>query len=271
MGKEKSHYKIDKDLFYKIKGFLFGFAFFSVFAFAMVYAWGAVWHGTNWNQSGKVVTVKDIAENLEYLKQEIDNLQSSGGGGGYSNVQVYTTPGSYNFTVPNGVTRLFVEVYGAGGGGAGYSGLQKDGEASYFAKSTNIEISAGGGYKGFNKIGGNGGIGIKGDIIQRGGDGQNGASLRNNLGQLVGLSGSGGYNMRGTGGRGGLADRSGGVFGGGGGGDVGYYGGGGAGGVASGFVSVTPGMVIPIIVGKGGNGGDSSNNAGGDGGVIIWW
>jgi hypothetical protein len=34
-----------------------------------------------------------------------------------SGSQTYTTPGSYNFTVPSGITSVTVSVYGAGGGG----------------------------------------------------------------------------------------------------------------------------------------------------------
>ncbi len=42
---------------------------------AIVYAWGAVWHGTDWAQSGKVITPKEIAENFEYLYTRINTLE----------------------------------------------------------------------------------------------------------------------------------------------------------------------------------------------------
>ena len=34
-----------------------------------VFAWSATWHGTDWVQSGKIITAKDLAENFEYLYQ----------------------------------------------------------------------------------------------------------------------------------------------------------------------------------------------------------
>jgi len=39
------------------------------------YAWNAVWHGTNWVEPGKVISAREIAENFEYLKQEVDGLR----------------------------------------------------------------------------------------------------------------------------------------------------------------------------------------------------
>lgn len=38
-------------------------------------------------------------------------------GGGFSNMQVFSSPGTTNFTVPAGVTKLLIEVRGGGGGG----------------------------------------------------------------------------------------------------------------------------------------------------------
>ena len=65
------------------KQFLNGFSFnkFNVKAIALslslglalaagiTFAWNAVWHGTDWIQSGKVINAKAIAESLEYLYQ----------------------------------------------------------------------------------------------------------------------------------------------------------------------------------------------------------
>ncbi len=49
-----------------------------VFASGLVYAWNAVWHGTDWIKSGAVIDGKKIAENFEYLYQRTvkkDELQ----------------------------------------------------------------------------------------------------------------------------------------------------------------------------------------------------
>ncbi len=41
------------------------------------FAWNATWHGTRWIQSGKIIGPREIAENFEYLKQELDNLKAA--------------------------------------------------------------------------------------------------------------------------------------------------------------------------------------------------
>ncbi len=51
---------------------LFGLTLAAGFSFA----WNAVWHGTRWIQSGKIIGPREIAENFEYLKQELDNLKT---------------------------------------------------------------------------------------------------------------------------------------------------------------------------------------------------
>lgn len=50
-------------------------------------------------------------------------LQGSGSGvtAGTQASRVYATPGSYNVTVPDGVTRIIASMWGAGGGGGGVS------------------------------------------------------------------------------------------------------------------------------------------------------
>lgn len=40
----------------------------------------------------------------------------------YKNISVYVTPGSGNWIVPAGITKVWVEVWGAGGGGSWYGG-----------------------------------------------------------------------------------------------------------------------------------------------------
>ena len=41
----------------------------------LTFAWNAVWHGTSWIQSGRVITPRELAEYIEYLKQKLDALQ----------------------------------------------------------------------------------------------------------------------------------------------------------------------------------------------------
>ncbi len=43
--------------------------FIITLAAVSVFAWNATWHGTDWVQSGKIITAKDLAENFEYLYQ----------------------------------------------------------------------------------------------------------------------------------------------------------------------------------------------------------
>ena len=43
----------------------------------------------------------------------------STGGVMYTNMQVYATPGSFTFTIPAGISKIMVEVWGAGAGGSG--------------------------------------------------------------------------------------------------------------------------------------------------------
>ena len=53
-----------------------------------------------------------------------------GGGGGVSGAQLYTTPGTYTFTVPAGITSISILAVGGGGGaterslGGGGGGLR---------------------------------------------------------------------------------------------------------------------------------------------------
>ena len=46
----------------------------------LTYAGNAVWHGTDWEQTNKIVTPKEIADNLEYLNQKIAGLEQNIGG-----------------------------------------------------------------------------------------------------------------------------------------------------------------------------------------------
>jgi len=46
-----------------------------VFASTAVYAWQAVWHGTDWIKSGEVIRAKEIGENMQYLYEQIEDLK----------------------------------------------------------------------------------------------------------------------------------------------------------------------------------------------------
>ena len=49
-----------------------------LFAGFITYAWNAVWHGTDWVQSGRIITPREIAENFEYLYQRAGKLPAGG-------------------------------------------------------------------------------------------------------------------------------------------------------------------------------------------------
>ena len=46
------------------------------FSAGLVFAWNAVWHGTDWIQSGAVVDAQKVGENFEYLKKQIEDLNT---------------------------------------------------------------------------------------------------------------------------------------------------------------------------------------------------
>ena len=49
-----------------------------LFAGFITFAWNAVWHGTDWVQSGRIITPREIAENFEYLYQRAGKLPAGG-------------------------------------------------------------------------------------------------------------------------------------------------------------------------------------------------
>lgn len=96
----------------------------------------------------------------------------------------YSTPGSFTFTVPAGVTKLRVEVAGGGGGGGGADGQSagKGGNGGSGAKTnTTFAVTAGasvavvvgaGGSSAYKKNnGGTGGTSKAGSVSARGGNG----------------------------------------------------------------------------------------------------
>lgn len=96
----------------------------------------------------------------------------------------YSTPGSFTFTIPAGVTKLRVEVAGGGGGGGGADGQSagKGGNGGSGAKTnTTFAVTAGasvavvvgaGGSSAYKKNnGGTGGTSKAGSVSARGGNG----------------------------------------------------------------------------------------------------
>ncbi len=61
---KKAPSKLNKSIFI---GLLIGI----IFATGFTFAWNAVWHGTDWIQSGAMIESKKIAENFEYLYSRV--------------------------------------------------------------------------------------------------------------------------------------------------------------------------------------------------------
>ncbi len=59
--------KIKEKLFLNPIKYTLGFVVGLVFASGLVYAWNAVWHGTDWIQPGVMVRSEPLAESLQYL------------------------------------------------------------------------------------------------------------------------------------------------------------------------------------------------------------
>lgn len=170
------------------------------------------------------------------------NLSNIGGG------TYYNTAGTFTFIVPTGVTTLKAQVIGGGGGGrAGTScNCGGTGGTSYIVDTNTLQATGGG--CGF------------------GGSASGTALIGGRSGTGNNPSGFGFYNAFGN-------------FGGGGGGGVTCSQSGGNGGLAFGFISVTPGQTITVVVGAGGGGGCGTNpqggygcaGTGGSGAALIEW
>ena len=223
--------------------------------------------------------------------------------------QLFSIPGTYNFVVPAGVTKLHVLAIGGGGGGGGGKGGDGGGApgttegVSGGTSSVNANgfITANGGGAGHaanNGGGGGNGGGISGGNGGPGGPGAQGGDVE--MGSAAGGGCSGGWDRQGAAGStvyGGTSPAStsyggsggpghhvagpGSPFGGGGGGDVDQDasgGGGGGGGLAhKNDIPVTPGQIITVVVGAGGNGSyavdypSTTQNKGANGCVEIRW
>jgi len=104
----------------------------------------------------------------------------------------YTTPGTYTFTVPPGVTTVYVTMCGGGGGGGGgsinYSGGHGGGAGTYFKKPVTvtpgatytITVGAGGagGVYSSERLGRAGGTSSFGNLLSATGGGGGGGATR---------------------------------------------------------------------------------------------
>jgi hypothetical protein len=181
------------------------------------------------------------------------------------------------FTVPAGVTALYVMVHGGGGSGASVSGtaVMAVGNTGGTTSFGSI-ISAYGGQGG--QIGGNGSSGGKTapcleGLAWRMGFYSNGANNNDALGGSASVYGNGGAGKQGG------AASPGTGHGSGGGGSVNnaglVAGGGGAGGSGTAYVTTSPGASYAVTIGGGGGSVTCSNGkasgAGAPGFVQIWW
>ena len=165
--------------------------------------------------------------------------------------QAYTTPGTYSWTAPPGVTSVSVVAVGGGGGGGRNSDSgQTPGGDSYFLSPTTVR-------------GGGGGHGVNAFGTFVGDGGGNGGYSNTTGNPFSGGGGAGGYT--GNGGYGGIGDGSGrtqvagGAGSGGGGGGGGWGSGGGVGimGQGANGAGSTPGLAMG---GGGGSGGVSGSS-----------
>jgi hypothetical protein len=198
--------------------------------------------------------------------------------------QIYTTSGSFDWVVPDGVTSISVVcVGGGGGGGAGYSAVSISGGGGGgggLSYRNNISVTPGetltvivgsGGTSAIRSAGGNGGT----SGLQRSGSylvhatGGSGGSYTGTF-NVFGAAGQGGTSLNAnySGGNGGIGG-GGGTLGGGGGGAGGYSGHGGSGGYNNGA-----GTTFGAVSGTGGGGGGGTainlgTNVSSGGGVDV--
>lgn len=189
-----------------------------------------------------------------------------------SGQQAYTTPGTYTFTVPAGVTSISVLCVGAGGGAGDAGG--NGGSLSYVnnisvTPGTNYSIAVGTGGTGGTAFNSPqpGGSSVFGTTICRAkggnsGDSNIGTAFDGGASEFTGGGGAGGYS--GAGGKGGPSTD--------GAGNTGFAGTGGAGGGGGGNFADTGGDIWLVSPGGGGGGvgilgAGSNGSAGGDGGL----
>lgn len=212
----------------------------------------------------------------------------------FSQVQTYTTSGTFPFSVPAGVTSLTIEVVGAGGsgggnggGGGGGGGYAKGVYTVTAGSALSVNVGAGGGGAGsgtssvgslISATGGANGVSVSNPNI--GGGGAGGVGSGGTISNFTGGTGGGGYwTYFGGGGAGAAGSVSNGTNGGNTiawtgmcqtpGGSAGTGGGapGGAGGKGAGFTDVSCNVSNPAAGGVnfGGGGGGGNGNGGGPG------
>jgi len=208
---------------------------------------------------------------------------NASGGGGFSNMQVFTASGT--FTVPAGITKVKVTVVGGGGGGgAGYNGANSGsaGVTSSFSAYASATGGAGGlgnaSGSGTPGNGGLGGLGASGTLNLSGNTGVSGTPGASSSSSNGGAGGGSVFGGAGKGATGNLGGSAGTQYGGGGGGGgaaasstASGGGGGGSGGCAISIVTgLTPAGTVAVTVGTGGAGA-GGGNAGGAGfaGVVV--
>lgn len=166
----------------------------------------------------------------------------------------WTTPGTYTFTVPKGITRIRVAVCGGGGGGAyiGYNGTATANEGG--SSSFGSLVSATGGNGGYVKLsfsstvtGGTGGSpnGRSGSADKKSSAVSGGTGFALSFNLTNGSYGNGGASS----------------------GSSGPRAGGGSGGYDSRYVNVSPNQSYTVVVGAGGNG--NGGDSGKSGFVLI--
>lgn len=188
---------------------------------------------------------------------------AAAGGGGFSNMQVFTSSGT--FTVPAGITKVKATVIGGGGGGGAFDGTGGTGGTSSFGSFCSATGGTGGGPANSGQVPGVGGSGSGGNINFTGG--------RATWFGIAGASALGFGPSCGQGGVNGI------LYGGGGAGNGdncnGFSGGGGGGGGTIEIISgLTPGGTVSVTIGGGGGGSGTGGNPGGSGAagvVIVEW
>jgi hypothetical protein len=247
--------------------------------------------GGAWTTSGNITNGQTLAVRLTSSASYNTALTATVNVGGVTNAwsvtteanvvpgsQSFTTSGSFNFTVP-AYNTLTVQVWGAGGGGAGCSTTTKVAGVSGGLSRWDGTVTANGGTRASTTAGGAGGTASGGTTNLTGQNGST-AGTQAGPGGDGANGGAGGDTIPGYGtGRPGVAPGGGGAGGGYSGGRSGNCRGSGAGGggysarsYAAGVY--TPGEIVPVVVGARGTGGNGSSYDGGLGAygrVVVTW
>jgi hypothetical protein len=211
--------------------------------------------------AGKVLT-SDASGNATWQAAPVST-------GSFTNMQVFSASGS--FTVPTGVTKIIVEVWGGGGGGAGTNGGYAAGGGGGAYGKQILTVTAGNAY---NVVVGTGGTAGAAGVA-----GGNGGVSSFGTGPLVSANGGSGGQPTGAGGAGGTSTAAFNISGEN--GRFGYntndaYGGASPNGGHGGLHGVSSAGGAGIVPGGGGGGagfasGSFSGGAGAAGRVVIWY